>query len=52
MTDQASTPTELETLRAAVRERYLRFAHKCVADKNDALASCYFRMAAELEPVR
>lgn len=50
MTSQA-TPTE-QALRAAVRERYLRFAHKCVADGNDALASCYFRMAAELETER
>jgi hypothetical protein len=51
MTSQA-IPTERQALRATVRERYLRFAHRCVKDGNNALASCYFRMAAELEQAR
>jgi hypothetical protein len=47
MTDQAK-PTEQER-REATRQRYLRFAHRCVANGLDALAGTYFRMAAELE---
>jgi hypothetical protein len=47
MTDQAK-PTEQER-REALRKRYLRFAHRCVADGNDALAATYFRAAEALE---
>jgi hypothetical protein len=47
MTDQAK-PTEQEQ-REAQRQRYLRFAHKCVANGLDALAATYFRAAEALE---
>jgi hypothetical protein len=47
MTNQAK-PTEQER-REAQRQRYLSFAHKCVANGLDALAATYFRAAEALE---